>query len=321
MSLFNNAVTEQLEVLQDAVYKIPSFPYLWTPHCILMSMAVRATVGGLRFSRTNPLACYMMAVVYTFPGGILASLLLAEPPLAFLANTPAMVVMSLVWYLVFYAPYDIFYKLVCFLHIRLPLGFLQDILRIQLVIAAIQTIHAVYPNTILYPFVFATVKSSGFMFIKYAEAIIFTNKSNGFVVPNHHSKTCILAAILFIASDIGYLEVDKKPLLLLCVLIALSLRIASMMPSANVEPDPYLVFENVACYVLFGQDENKVETNSKDDAPLLQNGQSGEKFQAIGPDENNGDAITGRKGEKVLCFIFHQFRIILIITREQSSLN
>ena len=57
-----------------------------------------------------------------------------------------------------------------------------------------------------------------------------------------------------------------------------------------------------------------MENNSKDDAPLLQNGQSGEKLQAIGPDENNGDAMTGRKGEKVLCFIFQQFRFILVIT-------
>merc|ERR1719361_154418 len=116
---------EQLQAVQEFVYSIPAFPYLWIPHCILMSMALRATVGGLKFSRTHPLACYMMAIVYTFPGGILASLLLGEPPLAFLANTPAMMVMTVAWYLVFYAPYDFFVKMIGFLHVRHVLGFLQ----------------------------------------------------------------------------------------------------------------------------------------------------------------------------------------------------
>ena len=265
MALSTILQMEQLQAIQTFVYSIPAFPYLWIPHCILMSMAARATVGGLKFSRTHPLACYMMAIVYTYPGGILASLLLAEPPLAFMANTPSMIVMTTAWYLVFYAPYDFFVKLIGLLHIKFPLGFLQDVLRIQLVISGVQTIHAIYPNSVLYPFVFATVKSSGFMFIKYAEALIFNPKlPKGFMVPNHHSKTCILAAVLFIASDVGYLQVDKKTLFLLCVLISLSLRLASMLPAAHVEPDPYMIFENVTCYVLFGQNEEQQENKSCD---------------------------------------------------------
>ena len=268
---------EQLQIIQNFVSNVPPFPYLWIPHCILMSMAVRATVGGLKFSRTHPLACYTMAVIYTFPGGILASILLAEPPIAFLANTPSMMTMSIAWYLVFYAPYDFFVKLIGVLHLRFPLGFLQDFLRIQLVISGVKTIQAVHPNAVLYTFVFAIVKSSGFMIIKYVEALIFNTKlPKGFVVPNHHSKTCILAAALFTANSVGYLNVGTQPLLLVCVAIALSLRLASMLPSAHGEPDPYLIFENVACYVLFGKDEDDV------DKIATENGQRGENDNELG---------------------------------------
>ena len=280
MDVINATGWEQLAELKEFVYRIPVFPYLWTCHCILMSMAVRATVGGLKFSRTHPLACYMMATVYTFPGGILASVLLAEPPLAFLANTPAMMVMTIAWYLVFYSPYDSFVKIIDMLHLRQPLGFLQDIQRIQLVISGIETIHAVYPNTLFYPFVFATAKSSGFMFIKYIEALVFNSKPpKGFAVPNHHSKTCMFAAALFIASDIGYLEVEKKTLFLICVLITLTLRVSSMLPSMTAEPDPYLIFEDVTCYVLFGQDDQVDTLKQNHEKSKMENGKPTEDSQ------------------------------------------
>ena len=297
MDLLNGTGMEQYVFLKNFVYSVPIFPYLWIPHCILMSMAVRATIGGLKFSRTHPLACFMMATVYTFPGGILASVLLAEPPLAFLANTPAMMVMTVAWYLVFYAPYDFFVKMIGFLHVRHVLGFLQDVQRIQLVISGIETIHAIYPNTLFYPFVFATAKSSGFMFIKYIEALIFEPKlPKGFVVPNHHSKTCMLAAVLFIASDVGYLDIEKKTLFLVCVLITLTLRLASMLPSAYAEPDPYLIFENVTCYVLFGQDEHVEKSFQKQEKSVNHNGKHVEDEH---PHRNHPENKNKSKGSKV----------------------
>ena len=297
MDLLNTAGLEQITFAKEFVYNVPIFPYLWIPHCILMSMAVRATVGGIKFSRTHPLACYMMATVYTFPGGILASVLLAEPPLAFLANTPAMIAMTIAWYLVFYAPYDFLVKTIGLLHLRHPLGFLQDIQRIQLVISGIATIHAVYPNTFLYPFVFATVKSSGFMLIKYVEALVFDSKlPKGFVVPNHHSKTCMLAAVLFIASDAGYLEVEKKLLFLICVMVTLTLRLVSMMPSATTEPDPYLMFENVTCYVLFGQDEQVEKAFRSQEKDVIQNGKHSEEQSS----KKYPETKNKTKGNKVI---------------------
>ena len=311
MDVINTTGLDQLALLREFVYTIPIFPYLWIPHCILMSMAVRATVGGIKFSRTHPLACYMMATVYTFPGGILASLLLAEPPLAFLANTPAMVVMTIAWYLVFYSPYDFFVKMIESLHMRHLLGFLQDIQRIQLVISGVETIHAVYPKTLFYPFVFATAKSSGFMFIKYIEAMVFNSKPpKGFVVPNHHSKTCMLAAVLFIASDIGYLEVEKKTLFFICCLITLTLRLASMLPSMNAEPDPYLIFENVTCYVLFGHDDQVEKPYPSHGKNVTENGKHPEDEQSRRKQPESKGKTKGNKVSRIFNIHFKCYSFI-----------
>ncbi len=68
--------------------------------------------GWRRFSRRHPLSCAILGLVYVFPGGIVASILSAEPPLAFLASVPMVAPAAVAWYLVFYAPFDFFYKFV-----------------------------------------------------------------------------------------------------------------------------------------------------------------------------------------------------------------
>jgi len=79
---------------QDTLYSFPIFPLLWTAHCILQSFSLKATLGGkqgsagaLRFASNNPLSCFLLIIVYTFPGGIIGCLLSSEPPLAVLTNT------------------------------------------------------------------------------------------------------------------------------------------------------------------------------------------------------------------------------------------
>jgi hypothetical protein len=40
------------------------------------------------FARQQPLSCLVLGLVYTYPGGLLASLLLARPLLSFLLLSP-----------------------------------------------------------------------------------------------------------------------------------------------------------------------------------------------------------------------------------------
>ena len=75
-----------LENLQSALLTFPIFPYLWIPHCLLMSFILRLNYGpsALNHAKTNPLSCYLRCLLYTYPGYIVSSLLLAQPPFAFL---------------------------------------------------------------------------------------------------------------------------------------------------------------------------------------------------------------------------------------------
>lgn len=254
MTYLMNSANESIEALQSFIYIIPEYPYLWIANCIMQSLAVRAAAGGLLFSRSHPLACYMTTVLYTYSGGILASILLAKPPLAFLNDTPEIALMSVSWYFVFYAPYDCLFKAVKILQLKHVLGLLQEFLAIKHVLLGLEIIYAMYPSSVLYPFVYAIVKSSGSMFIKHIEGVLYDfQPSTGFRVPNRESKTCILATALVILSDSGYLYVSRKMVLAIILFVTLGLRIISII-SSNVHHDPYLAFENAVCCILFGSD-------------------------------------------------------------------
>ena len=53
-----------------------------------------------------------------------------------------------------------------------------------------------------------------------------------------------------------------------------------MLPSMHTEPDPYLMFENVTCYVLFGQDDQVEKPYPSPEKNVTQNGKHTEDDQS-----------------------------------------
>ncbi len=103
--------------VEALVSYISGYPFmsssLWVPHCVVMCCALRQFLGDWRrFSRRHPLGCAMLALIYVFPGAIVSALLLAQPPLAFLMSWRLVAPAAVAWYLVFYAPFDFFYRLI-----------------------------------------------------------------------------------------------------------------------------------------------------------------------------------------------------------------
>lgn len=261
-------------IVQDFLHDVPAYPYLWVPHCIMMSLGLRATLGdgqrALKFARDHPLSCYMLAILYTFPGGILSTLLLAEPPLDFLVNTSAVVVMTIAWYLVFYSPRDFFARMIDSMQLRSPLSTLQDFLRLHLCLSGVATIHQLHPGAFFYPMIFAVVKSSGFMFLKYAEYVLVKGVDRAFIIPHHSSKTCILASAAFAAQAVGYVSLGVKPILAGFTLLCVNLRIMSIFTNA----DPYEWFESALCSLVFGNNASSSLANKTAEQQQENNGMS-----------------------------------------------
>jgi hypothetical protein len=253
MSLLENP---SFLALVEFVIAVPAFPLLWVPHCILTSLNLRATLGAdwKVFSRRHPLSCYILAVLYTFPGAVVSNLLLGEPILSFFANSTFVFAMTAAWYLVFYAPLDAFVTLVDTLRLRVPLTAMQDFLRIQLVLAGVKDVYKTHPDAALYAFVFAAVKSSAFNVLKYIEGAVLSGsiKGRSFAVSHHSTKTCIVASAVFTGQMMGFLSVGMDAVFTLFVVFIVTLRLTT----AVVDFDPHQPFESLFCTVVFGDDDN-----------------------------------------------------------------
>lgn len=68
-------------------------------------------------------------MLVVFAGGMVASGLLGEPILGPLKNTPQLLVATICWYIVFYTPFDIGYKVSKFLPVKLVASAMKEIYR------------------------------------------------------------------------------------------------------------------------------------------------------------------------------------------------
>jgi len=253
------------------ILDIPVFPYLWVPHCLLMLLSLRATLGhgppALLFARQHPLSCYLLAILYTFPGGLLSLLLLNQPILTFLTWSNKLYSFTVVWYLMFFGPRDFLYRtLTSKLPILPVMGAAQDLQRLGLVSSGVKTILEIHPNSFLYSVVFATLKSSGFMIIKYCEQLVLTGLSRAFVLPNHATKTMVIAAVLLTAQKLKLLSIEYNDLFCGLVLLAISVRLSTSMLFKNW--DPYSGLERQVCDLVYGcpqvEEKQKEELKKKE---------------------------------------------------------
>ena len=86
---------------------------------------------------------------------------------------------------------------------------------------------AQYPQAWLYPVIFATLCSSGFMVVKYLEHILLSGLSKPFTIPHHSTKTMLLGAVFIVAQKQGVLPVNLTDLFAGLVLSAFAFRITN----------------------------------------------------------------------------------------------
>ena len=90
-----------------------------------------------------------------------------------------------------------------------------------------ETALAQYPQAWLYPVIFATLCSSGFMVVKYVEHILLSGLSKPFTIPHHSTKTMVLGAIFIVAQKQGVFPVNLTDLFAGLVLSAFAFRITT----------------------------------------------------------------------------------------------
>ncbi|CAH0394553.1 unnamed protein product [Bemisia tabaci] len=241
--------------LANQVTKLKMFPYFDIAHSVLCALHVREDLGAgaQQFSRKHPLACWLSTMLVVFAGGMLANGLLGEPILAPLKNTQQLTVATVVWYLVFYTPFDIGYKTAKFLPLKLIFSAMKEIYRCKKIHDGVTHAAKLYPNAYVIMILIGTLKGNGAGFTKLIERLlrgVWTPTAMEFMQPSFPTKSSLVASIIFV--------LDKKTDLISAphalvyfgiVIFFVYFKLSSILLGIH---DPFLPFENLFCALFLG---------------------------------------------------------------------
>jgi len=235
--------------------KLKMFPYFDIAHCVITILYCREDLGhdAVRFSRRHPLALWLSCMVAVFSGGLLVGLLLGEPPLAALKNNQMVLLASAVWYLIFYSPFDVGYKMAKFLPIKIALSAMKEVYRVKKINDGVTHAAKLYPNGYLIMIIIGTIKGNGGGFMKIFERLtrgVWSPASFEALQPSFATKASIIASVLFVLDKKTDLISAPHALLyfLLCIFFVY-FKLSSTLLGLG---DPLLPLENLSCALLLG---------------------------------------------------------------------
>ncbi|XP_072942735.1 trimeric intracellular cation channel type 1B.1 [Epargyreus clarus] len=241
--------------LANQVIKLKMYPYFDVAHSLLCALAVREDLGAgaQAFSRKHPLSCWLSTMLVIFAGGMVANGLLGEPMLAPLKNTPQLIIGTITWYVVFYTPFDVGYKVAKFLPVKVVASAMKEIYRAKKVYDGVTHAAKLYPNAYIIMVIIGTLKGNGAGFTKLIERLIrgaWTPTAMETMQPSFYTKASLVASVIFV--------LDKKTDLISAphalvyfgiVIFFVYFKLSSILLGIH---DPFVPFENLFCALFMG---------------------------------------------------------------------
>ncbi|XP_050674528.1 trimeric intracellular cation channel type 1B.1 [Leptidea sinapis] len=241
--------------LANQVIKLKMYPYFDIAHSLLCALSVREDLGtgAQAFSRKHPLSCWLSTMLVIFAGGMVANGLLGEPILAPLKNTPQLLIGTVTWYVVFYTPFDVGYKVAKFLPVKVVAATMKEIYRAKKVYDGVSHAAKLYPNAYIIMIIIGTIKGNGAGFTKLVERLIrgaWTPTAMETMQPSFYTKASLVASIMFV--------LDKKTDLISAphalvyfgiVIFFVYFKLSSILLGIH---DPFVPFENLFSALFLG---------------------------------------------------------------------
>lgn len=249
--------SDALLEMATAVKRFKMFPYFDVAHYTMICLSVKedsypAQFSGQQvYSRIHPLSCWFGSMLLCFAGGILGNFLLGEPLLEPLKNENNVLVASVVWYLVNYAPFDFVFKLCKFTPVKLIVSFLKEIHRAHKVNHAILFALKNFPGSYFLVCVFGVLKGSAALHMRIFQRLIcgLWQPSNIEILkPTVVTKSSLVASIIFILKYKGFIDTPEELIYFGIVIYFSAIRLLYLLFGI----DPFAPFETVFCFLFFG---------------------------------------------------------------------
>ncbi|XP_015782535.1 trimeric intracellular cation channel type 1B.1 [Tetranychus urticae] len=265
--------SEQFLEIANQVAKLKMFPYFEIAHAVISCLYIRDDLGpsGHTFSRKHPFACWISSMVNIFASPILANFLLGEPILSAFKSSNQVMLATIVWYLIFYSPFDCIYKVTKFMPCKVILASMKEIVRCKKIHDGVSHASKIYPDGYLIMTIVGTAKGNGASFIKVLERLIrgvWTPNAMEMITPTFPTKASIVASIIFIIDKkTDWISIPHALIYFGVVIFFVYFKLSSMLLGIH---DPFIPFENLFSFIFLG---GVWDTLTR----LLTNGKKGEE--------------------------------------------
>ncbi|XP_056376286.1 trimeric intracellular cation channel type B [Hyla sarda] len=267
-------------VTEAAVHfsRLSMFPYFDGAHYVVSVLSAREQAGAVDVASRSPFASWFSAMLCCFGGGILSSMLLAEPPIAVLSNSTNIIYASVIWYMVYYSPLDLFYRCFCFLPLRIIAAAMKEVTRTWKILAGVTQADSRFKDALLVMVANGWAKAAGGGLISNFEQLVrgvWKPESNELLKMSYPVKISLVGSILFTLQRSELLPIERHHLMFIYTMFLITIKVRMMLTRCSASP--FQPAEQVLGRLLFGLqqapkvDTEKVKANLKDEPKEKEN--------------------------------------------------
>ncbi|XP_059159090.1 trimeric intracellular cation channel type 1B.2-like [Physella acuta] len=252
-----NIATEMLlNQVTDYIMNVSMYPVFFSAHFILGCLIVREDSKdlGSKFRQNHPFAMWFCSVIAGLSGVFVANFLFGNPLVDILKEHHLILLVSLLWYLINYSPYDVVYKIVMFKPVKVIAAVLQEFLRVRFIYLGFHQAAKVYPGAYIIMLLGGAIKGNGYGFIRIVERLIrgkWTPTTNEILDVSYFAKSGMYASFTFLLHHLQVIPLQIQYLYCSIVAIFVCLRLVILFRGVT---DPLLSIEKPVCAFLFGSD-------------------------------------------------------------------
>ncbi|XP_051906433.1 trimeric intracellular cation channel type B isoform X2 [Hippocampus zosterae] len=191
-------------------------------------------------------------MLYCFGGAVLSSIMLAEPPVAPLSNGTAVLLASLLWYLVFYSPLDLVYGIAALPPLRLVLSGMKEVTRTWKVLGGVTQARSKYKDGLLVMIAIGWARGAGGGLIRNFEQLVrgvWKPETNELLKMTYPTKVTLIGAVLFALQQTHYLPLHTHHLMLIYTTFTVVNKTRMMLTGSATSP--FAPIESVLHKTLF----------------------------------------------------------------------
>ncbi|XP_069867241.1 trimeric intracellular cation channel type B [Dipodomys merriami] len=229
------------------------FPFFDIAHYLVSVMALRRQPGAVAVAWKNPVSSWFTAMLHCFGGGILSCILLAEPPLRFLANHTNVLLASSIWYITFFCPCDLVSHGYSYLPVQLLATGMKEVTRTWKIVGGVTHANSYYRDGWIIMIVIGWARGAGGAIITNLEQLLkgdWKPEGDEWLKMSYPSKVTLLGSVMFTFQHTKHLAVSKHNLMFFYTIFLVTTKITMMVTETSTMTLAPL--EDILSRMLFG---------------------------------------------------------------------